>query len=48
MPVRVATVGGLVLVDLSGEAPAVEPHVGELAGHLERYRVGVAASRREG
>jgi Rieske 2Fe-2S family protein len=40
MPVRVATVGGLVLVDLSGDAPAVEPHVGELAGHMERYRVG--------
>jgi Rieske 2Fe-2S family protein len=40
IPVRVATVGGLVLVDLSGEAPEVEPHVGELADHLERYRVG--------
>ena len=40
IPVRVATVGGLVLVDLSGEAPAIEPHVGELAGYLERYRVG--------
>jgi glycine betaine catabolism A len=39
MPVRVATVGGLVLVDLSGEAPDVGEHVGELAGHLERYRV---------
>jgi glycine betaine catabolism A len=40
IPVRVTTVGGLVLVDLSGEAPEVEAHVGELAGHLERYRVG--------
>jgi Rieske 2Fe-2S family protein len=40
IPVRVATVGGLVLVDLSGEAPPIEPHVGELAGFLERYRVG--------
>ena len=40
MPVRVATVGGLVLVDLSGEAPDVGAHTGELAGHLERYRVG--------
>ncbi len=39
IPVRVATVAGLVLVDLSGEAPEAEPHVGELAGHLERYRV---------
>ena len=37
--VRVATVGGLVLVDLSGEAPDVEAHVGELAVHLEHYRV---------
>jgi glycine betaine catabolism A len=40
IPVRVATVGGLVLVDLSGEAPGVDEHVGELAAHLERYRVG--------
>jgi phenylpropionate dioxygenase-like ring-hydroxylating dioxygenase large terminal subunit len=40
IPVRVATVAGLVLVDLSGEAPEVEPHVGELAGHMEPYRVG--------
>ena len=39
MPVRVATVGGLVLVDLSGEAPDVGDHAGELAGYLERYRV---------
>jgi phenylpropionate dioxygenase-like ring-hydroxylating dioxygenase large terminal subunit len=39
MPVRVATVGGLVLVDLSGDAPGVEAHIGELAGYLERYRV---------
>jgi Rieske 2Fe-2S family protein len=40
IPVRVATVGGLVLVDLSGEAPEVELHVGALASYLERYRVG--------
>jgi phenylpropionate dioxygenase-like ring-hydroxylating dioxygenase large terminal subunit len=40
IPVRVATVGGLVLIDLSGEAPEVEPHVGDLASYLERYRVG--------
>ena len=46
IPVRVATVGGLVLVDLSGEAPDVDAHVGDLAGHLERYRVG--ALRRAG
>ena len=39
MPVRVATAGGLVLVDLSGEAPDVGAHAGELAGYLERYRV---------
>jgi Rieske 2Fe-2S family protein len=38
-PVRVATVGGLVFVDLSGEAPDIEGHVGELRSHLERYRL---------
>jgi len=37
-PVRVAVVGGLVLVDLSGEAPPADEHVGELAPYLERYR----------
>jgi glycine betaine catabolism A len=46
MPVRVATVGGLVLVDLSGDAPEVDAHAGELADHLERYRV--ASLRRAG
>jgi Rieske 2Fe-2S family protein len=46
IPVRVATVGGLVLVDLSGDAPTIDSHLGELAGHLERYRVG--ALRRAG
>jgi Rieske 2Fe-2S family protein len=46
MPVRVATVGGLVLVDLSGEAPDVDSHVGDLGAYLERYRVG--ALRRAG
>jgi Rieske 2Fe-2S family protein len=35
----VATVGGLVLVDLSGEAPDADGHVGELRPHLERYRL---------
>ncbi|HEX2358201.1 MAG TPA: aromatic ring-hydroxylating dioxygenase subunit alpha [Solirubrobacterales bacterium] len=38
LPVRLAVVGGLVLIDLSGEAPDPAEHVGELAGHLERYR----------
>jgi phenylpropionate dioxygenase-like ring-hydroxylating dioxygenase large terminal subunit len=40
IPVRVATVGGLILIDLGGDAPEIESHLGELAGHLERYRVG--------
>jgi glycine betaine catabolism A len=39
IPVRVATVGGLLLVDLSGEAPDLGAHVGDLAAHLEHYRV---------
>lgn len=39
IPVRLAVVGGLVLVDLSGEAPEIDEHVGELLGHLERYRL---------
>jgi glycine betaine catabolism A len=38
IPVRVAVVGGLVMLDLSGEALDVTEHVGELAEHLERYR----------
>jgi Rieske 2Fe-2S family protein len=37
-PVRLAVVEGLVLLDLSGEAPPAEPHVGALAGWLARYR----------
>jgi glycine betaine catabolism A len=36
--VRAATVEGLVLVDLSGSAPPVGEHVGELAPLLARYR----------
>ena len=40
IPVRVATVGGLVVVDLGGDAPDIDSHLGDLAGHLERYRVG--------
>jgi Rieske 2Fe-2S family protein len=39
IPVRLAVVGGLVLIDLSGEAPEIGDHVGELLGHLERYRL---------
>jgi Rieske 2Fe-2S family protein len=46
MPVRVATLGGLVLVDLSGDAPEIEEHAGDLAEYLERYRV--ATLRRAG
>jgi Rieske 2Fe-2S family protein len=39
-PVRLAVVEGLVLLDLSGEAPPAEPHVGGLREHLARYRTG--------
>jgi Rieske 2Fe-2S family protein len=39
IPVRLAVVGGLVLIDLSGDAPEIEEHIGELLGHLERYRL---------
>jgi phenylpropionate dioxygenase-like ring-hydroxylating dioxygenase large terminal subunit len=38
IPVRVATVGGLLFVDLGGDGPDAAEHVGELAGHLARYR----------
>ena len=38
--VRTAVVEGLVLVDLSGGAAPAEEHVGELATHLARYRLG--------
>ena len=37
--VRLAVVGGLVLIDLSGGAPEPEEHVGDLIAHLERYRL---------
>ena len=37
--VRLAVVGGLVLIDLSGEAPDPDEHVGELLEHLDRYRL---------
>jgi Rieske 2Fe-2S family protein len=36
-PIQTAVIGGLVLVDLSGEAGPPEDHVGELVGHLEHY-----------
>ena len=39
IPVRLAVVGGLVHVDLGGDAPAADEQVGELAEHLHRYRV---------
>ena len=39
IPVRVATVGGLVFVDLSGEGPDVAGHVGDLGEHVDHYRV---------
>jgi Rieske 2Fe-2S family protein len=37
--VRTAVVAGLVLVDLSGEAPDPGEHVGDLRGRLERWRL---------
>jgi Rieske 2Fe-2S family protein len=37
--VRLAVIGGLVLIDLSGEAPDPNEHVGDLLGHLGRYRL---------
>jgi len=39
-PVRLAVIEGLVLIDLSGEAPSPADHVGALAEHLARYRTG--------
>ncbi|MCB0861089.1 MAG: Rieske (2Fe-2S) protein, partial [Solirubrobacterales bacterium] len=38
IPVRLATLGGLVLVDLGGEAPEPDAHVGDLIEQLDRYR----------
>jgi Rieske 2Fe-2S family protein len=38
--VRSAVIGGLIFIDLSGDAPEIEDHVGDLLGHLERYRLG--------
>jgi Rieske 2Fe-2S family protein len=39
-PVRSAVVEGLVLLDVSGEAPDPDQHLGDLRAHLERYKVG--------
>jgi glycine betaine catabolism A len=39
-PVRLAVVEGIVMVDLSGSAPPPDAHVGDLRGHLARYRLG--------
>ena len=38
IPVRSAVVGGLLLVDLGGQAPDAREHVGELVDHLDHYR----------
>ena len=38
IPVRLATPGGLVLIDLGGSAPEPDRHVGDLIEHLQRYR----------
>jgi Rieske 2Fe-2S family protein len=37
-PVRLSTLGGLILVDLGGEAPDPAEHIGDLLTHLQRYR----------
>jgi Rieske 2Fe-2S family protein len=37
--VRLAVVEGLLLLDLSGEAPSAAAHVGDLAHHLAAYRL---------
>jgi Rieske 2Fe-2S family protein len=37
-PVRLSTLGGLLMVDLGGKAPDPAKHVGDLLAHLERYR----------
>src|SRR3954452_23212577 len=38
-PVRLAVVEGLVLLDLSGDAPPPDAHVGDLRDDLARYRL---------
>ena len=35
---RLSTLGGLLLVDLGGEAPEPAEHIGDLLAHLARYR----------
>jgi len=40
IPVRMAIEGGLILIELSGEAPGPAEHIGDLAEHLDRYRNG--------
>jgi glycine betaine catabolism A len=37
-PVRLSTLGGLLLVDLGGDAPDPAEHIGDLLAHLQRYR----------
>jgi Rieske 2Fe-2S family protein len=37
--VRLAVVAGLVLLDLSGQAPPAAEHVGDLAAHMAAYRL---------
>lgn len=44
MPVRLAVVGGLILVNLDGEAGEPEGWVGDLIEHLDRYRTGELVS----
>jgi glycine betaine catabolism A len=39
-PVRTEVLEGLVFCDVSGQAPPLAEHVGELAAHLSRYRAG--------
>jgi glycine betaine catabolism A len=39
IPIRVASVGGLLFVDLRGEASDLAEHLGDMVGHLDRYRV---------
>src|SRR4051794_36692326 len=39
-PVRLAVVEGLVLLDLSGDCPPPDLHVGDLRAQLARYRLG--------
>jgi Rieske 2Fe-2S family protein len=39
LEVRSAVIGGLILADLSGEAPAADEHIGDLTDLLDLYRV---------